>query len=122
MKRDEWKVGEYGIRPNGSPDHCFYCGEPRGADHKPDCVIRSRTVVAQVTIEYVHTVPEFWTQDEIEFFLCDSSWCASNVLDELRQIADRGGCLCGQSAFEYLREATTEDEERDGIKVTELPS
>ena len=27
MKRNNWPVEEYGIRPAGDPNKCFYCGE-----------------------------------------------------------------------------------------------
>ena len=121
MTRDEWQVKEFGIRPAGSPDHCFYCGEPRGGTHKADCVIRERTVVVKLTIEYTITVPEHWTPEDIEFHRNESSWCTSNALPELEKL-DENGCLCHGSSFEYVREATLEDEKQDGVFVWNSPS
>lgn len=121
MKRDHWVVGEYGIRPVGSPDHCLYCGERRGSIHKSDCVIRRRTVVVLATIEYVIDVPESWDSDAIEFQRNDGSWCANNMLQELEALTEHG-CLCERTSFAYLREADAEDEQRDGVSVNESKS
>jgi len=51
--------------------------------------------------------------DDIEFARNDSSWCASNMVDELVSLGDK--CLCSQTRCLYVREATGEDEEQLGI-------
>lgn len=123
MKKDSWIVTDYAVRPAGKPGECFYCNEPLGVEHKPECVIRRRTVVVQVTTEYVVDVGESWTEDNIEFHRNESTWCASNGMDEIvRMLATRNDlCCCGYTSYKYLREATAEDEERDGIYIESLP-
>lgn len=123
MKRDNWEVKEFGIRPAGSPDHCFYCGVERGGVHKPECVIRKRTVVVQMTIEYVVAVPEFWTPEQLEFHRNEGTWCALNGLAEIDNLHERtGDCFCGRTTYKYLREATAEDESKDMIFVEDSRS
>ncbi len=132
MKRDIWSVGSHGIRPAGKPDRCFYCGEALGEEHKDTCVIRSRTVVIRATIEYAISVPENWDTQLIEFQRNDGSWCADNFISELEELRDRKtedlgggmkiGCVCEMTSFEYVREATPEDEELNQLFVSKLPS
>jgi hypothetical protein len=79
MNRDNWPVEKFGIRPAGKPDECFYCRQKSGDQHAPECVIRERTVLVDVIIQMVMTVPEKWTPDTIEFSLNESSSCANNM-------------------------------------------
>jgi len=127
MRRDvmTWRVAQEGIRPAGKPDRCFYCNEPLGAVHLPSCVIRQRTVVIKATIELTVTVPEHWDVSMINFHRNDSTSCSDNFVDELQaraQHSEKASCICAQSSFEYLREATADDEERDGIRVADVKS
>ena len=119
MKRKDWTVGQYGIRPVGKPDRCLYCDSEIGDQHKEDCVIRSKTVVINFNIEMVVDIPEYWTKENIEFRYNEGSWCADNLINML----DRGknNCLCPYVKAEFIREATEEDEENWGLcKVNEL--
>ena len=122
MKRPIWSVGNHGIRPAGSPTACFYCGAGIAEQHKPDCVIRSRTVVVKMEIDLVVTVPESWTPEDIEFHRHESSWCASSIINDLENLANRKDCLCQFTEFKFVREATEEDEEKQGVFVNILPS
>lgn len=122
MKRDNWPVEEHGIRPAGYPNHCLYCQEPRGGEHDPECVIRERTVVVRLTIEYVIDVPEAWTPEQIEFHRNEGSWCSDNVYSELGALSEHAQCLCDFTKFEYVREATEEDEAKSGVFVKTLPT
>jgi len=109
MKHDSWKVGK-GVRSQ-RPGECFYCGAKVGAEHNWDCVCRLRTVVVRATVDLVREVPEDWTKEDIESQLNESSWCASNILDDFtRIVAARDSCICEASSFEYLREASEKDE------------
>lgn len=122
MKRQTWKVGEYAIRPAGEKDKCFYCGSEIGEEHNKGCVLREKTIVTRLVIDFVDSVPEHWDEEQINFHYNNSSWCASNVLSKL-QNRDDWRCLCDVSDFEYLRDATEDDEERWGIvKVENLES
>lgn len=122
MKRENWKVKEYGIRPAGSPDHCFYCNAARGEIHALGCTIRSKTVVMEMKVEIVMVVPEIWDEQTCNFHKNESSWCATNILDILQVMDEKQGCLCGATEFKYLREATEEDEQRQGVFISEVPS
>jgi len=126
MKRDNWPVENHGIRPAGKPTECFYCHEPKGGTHKPDCVIRSRTVVVELRIELVVTEPESFDPSLIEFGFNESSSCQTNIISKLAEMVERlddaGECPCGLIEVKYLREATEEDEERQKLFVAELPS
>ena len=114
MKRENWPVGDFGVRPAGPPDECIYCGAKVGTPHSIICVIRERSVVVRATIEYTVLVPEYWEASNIEFHRNESSWCVNNMLDELDALPD---CLCGRVEFEYVREASPDDETRDGVFV-----
>lgn len=118
MKHKEaWTVGDEGIRTLGKPNHCFYCGVERGGIHKDDCVIRQRTVIVRMTVEYAVLVPESWTKEEIEFDRNLGRWCATNAISELEDISHTD-CLCDVSKFEFVREATEDDEEKFGVYVS----
>lgn len=93
-------------RPAGKPDECFYCNQPMGHLHKPDCVIPQRTVMIRMTIEFPRSVPRSWEKDMIEFQLNDGSWCADNILSDLEKVAEDNGCLCSLASFEYIGEVT----------------
>lgn len=122
MTRKDWTVDEYSVRPAGKPDECYYCGAKVGEQHKSNCVIREKTIVTRMTIDFVDSVPENWDKDVIDFHYNDSSWCASNILNRLEE-RNNFRCLCDVASFEYLRDATEEDEEKWGIvKVNELES
>lgn len=123
MKRTDWAVREYGIRPAGKPDRCFYCGSLSGEQHRHDCVIRSRTVVVRTIVEHTINVPESWTKELIEF--TEGSSCSDNLIANLSSLLERlkdHSCTCGMVSVEYVREATSEDEEASRLFVNELPS
>jgi hypothetical protein len=125
MKRDAWIVDECSVRPAGKHDECFYCQEKRGAQHKSDCVMRRRTVVVKMTIEYVIDVTEDWDAEAIEFHRNESSWCANNAVPELERLFEHTGkdgatCLCNRVHYEYVREADAKDEAQCGVFVSEL--
>jgi len=121
MKRKNWIVNNFSVRPAGKQDECFYCGEKVGSEHKQDCVIRSRTVVVDFTIRMVVDVPESWDKEDIEFKYNDGCWCADNLINLLDR--ENNGCLCPHVVAECIREATQEDEEYWGlVKVEDLES
>lgn len=124
MKRTNWTVGEYSVRPFGKEGECFYCHTQLGEQHKEDCLIRARTVNVDFTIHMVMQVPEYWDESDINFKFNDSSWCASNILNELQQREEETGrCICLITDAKYVGEATKEDEERYGYcKVKEFES
>ena len=124
MKRTNWTVGEYAIRPARKQDECFYCHAKVGEQHKEDCVIRCRTVNVDFTIHAVMRVPEHWSEDDINFKFNESSWCTSNFIGDLvYREEELGKCPCFITEAKYVGEATKEDEDIYGIyKVNEFES
>lgn len=114
-------------RPSGKPGECFYCQMPISALHKPDCVIVSKSVVVKITMEVVIDVPRDWGASNVNFKLNKSSWCASNIIEDLhdwkersdtegeRRVMEQGffgsmaQCLCQTFEGEFVRDATKED-------------
>jgi hypothetical protein len=100
-------------RPAGPPDRCFYCGEAIGVPHKAECVCLEKAVVMRVSFDVVVSMPDGWTEDEINFRFNGSSWCANNFIDDLMQwresVKSEVNCACGSFTAEMLREATKED-------------
>lgn len=111
-------------RPAGRPDECFYCRAKLGVPHDGNCVIKSRSVVVELTIRAVITAPRDWERSMVDFHLNDSSWCADNILRDLGRWADsRGehdGCACGAFEGRFLREASADDHEHLPVLI-ELP-
>ncbi len=89
-------------RPAGKPDECFYCRQPMGSLHLGQCPIPSKKVKVRVTIEYDIEVPIFWDKDNIEFARNESSWCASNLIQELEELEKTTGCLCPVAVYELI--------------------
>jgi hypothetical protein len=81
MKRTDWPVTPYGVRPRGAPNECFYCRAKLGTQHALGCVIRSRTVVIRTIVEHTVDVPEDWGIRLIEF--TEGSSCSDNHINKL---------------------------------------
>jgi hypothetical protein len=126
MKREDWT----------SSNICIYCGAKVGDEHKDKCVIRSRTVVINVTVPLVVSVPENYTVENVNFKYNDSSFCSSNLqrdithmFNHLKKLEDDKVpeveyCLCfrPEHTVRYIREATENDELQFGVYVKELPT
>ena len=112
MKRENWEVVDPGIHYlDGKLENCIYCKSKIGEPHKVGCVVRERTVVVSATIQYVITVPEDWTKEQIEFHRNEGSWCSDNGLREIDNFRERTDhCLCGNMYYKYIREANAVDE------------
>lgn len=110
-------------RPFGRPDECFYCRAPMGAEHAVGCVIVSKSVVVEVTIQVVQRVPRDWTAEQVEFSLNESSSCADNILSDVGRWAaiERDGCSCGAVEGRFLRDATPKDHEHLPVLI-DLPA
>lgn len=64
----------------------------------------NKKVIVRAAIEYEIEVPNDWDKDKIEFHRNESSWCQSSMIEELTDLCNNKGCLCGHVRFEYLRE------------------
>lgn len=109
--QSDWPVVADNVRPARQDGTCFYCQAALGSQHRADCVIRTKTVVVEVTFRYICKMPESWSSDTIEFHMNDSSSCANNLANDIAELAkDEGRCLCGHTTGKFIREATAEDE------------
>lgn len=100
---------EHGPRPAGPPHLCFYCNAGIGTLHKPDCVLRTRTVVLRYSYEVVVAIPDWWDTDMMEYHRNYSTWCADNSIDAF-DARKENECWCDDFKAEYVREATSDDE------------
>jgi len=50
--------------------------------------------VVKVTINLPMDFPEDWTDEDIEFYLNESSSCCDNRIDDLRRYSETHGCIC----------------------------
>lgn len=121
MKRDKWIVSEKG-RLDSSRSSCFYCGENIGSTHKEECIMRRRTIVMEMKVEIVIDVPEIWDEYMCDFHHNESSWCSSNIIENLKHMDKAMGCLCDVTEFKYIREATKEDEDMHKMYVSKFKS
>lgn len=123
MERSDWTVGSFGVRPAGPPDRCFYCDAKVGEQHKLECVIRQRTVVVDVNIRMVLSVPEHWEPYDIEHHYNESSSCADNLMNAIEKHRRRlHRCMCGDVQVAYVEEASKSDEEWYETYVSEEES
>lgn len=104
-------VNDDGIRPAGKPDECFYCNRKVGKPHGLDCTVVTKLVKVRYTIEAIIEVPWFWHEGSVEFHRNESSWCMSNVVNDLKADVERrekdpsgpgGQCLCRSGKAEFV--------------------
>jgi len=80
--------------------------------------IKKRWVMAKLVVVYPLPVPADWNQEDIDFYLGESSSCASNRVTELPEVLTTAAttCWCDHVEEEYVREVTPEDLVKFGIK------
>ena len=66
------------------------------------------------TIELPMEVPEEWDKEMIEFYFNESSWCCSNIIEDLQQYDKDHGCICTICKAEFLEEIS-----KDEIEIEE---
>lgn len=97
---------DYGIRPAGKPDECFFCHSKVGEEHKSNCAVIEKIVRVQYTYTIDIAVPHHWDAHNIEFHRNESSWCADNSIDDLvkykEKLENEGECLCFRFNAKYI--------------------
>lgn len=68
-----------------------------------------KKVVIKVETSFVISVPADNTPEDTDFLFNDSCHCSSNEYRAIGQIVKDGLCVCLNSTFNYLRDATKED-------------
>ncbi|HEX3162352.1 MAG TPA: hypothetical protein VHQ92_07220 [Pseudolabrys sp.] len=122
MKRPNWLVADGWIDPNGSPDHCSFCREEMGREHRDNCPARSRTVVMNLSYNIVVRVGEAWSINDLEIGF--RQICADKHVDFLVACINRpeSDCLCKDTKVTFVREATAEDETRQALWIGKVAS
>lgn len=107
------KENDTDIRPAGKPDECFYCGSKVGEPHKHGCVTVVKKVKLKATIEYEKEVPADWDDEQIYYHYNLGTWCANNIIDDLKDYIDElneyNDCLCHHSEIEVIEEQKMND-------------
>jgi len=111
LKKDSHLVTEDAIRPVGKPNSCYLCDAELGTEHKAGCVFRQRTIVIELKTRLLVSEPEHWDKEMIEFHFNESSYCLSNLIEELQALDESEGCICPFSEVIFIREATNADEQ-----------
>lgn len=99
-------VTEKAQRPARMDGRCFYCSQSIGAEHLPDCVLIRKKAIVEMTVSYEIDVPNGWDEEQVRFHRNESSWCASNSLEELAKLEEEHGCLCSVVEFEVVEVGT----------------
>ena len=73
---------------------CIDCGSCVGEKHKIDCVMIRKKVNLKATIIIEEDVPFSWKKDMIEYYYNKGTWCADNILEILKKMQKKYGCLC----------------------------
>lgn len=63
-----------------------------------------QTKTIEIKIKLPMTFPQAWSNEDINFYLNDSSWCCSNLIPLLREYSDTNGCICGITQCSVLEE------------------
>lgn len=98
-------------RPARRDGTCFYCSQPLGTKHNPNCIIVSKTITVRLTLDVVIEVPRTWGKEQVEFARNENSWCVNNMMRELQTWFDdtNNSCACGSAQIDFVRDATEED-------------
>lgn len=65
----------------------------------------SRKWKLRLTVEYEKDYPDDWDESMIDFHIYDSSWCADNALEDIKNyLKENNICLCNSGNFEILGE------------------
>lgn len=95
---------DYGIRPAGKPDECFYCRQKIGNPHDLTCVVVQQKVKVRYIFEIEVDQPWSWTPEHIIRHLTETSWCADNAFGDIKRHVEKHGeiCACGCFKAEFV--------------------
>jgi hypothetical protein len=85
-------VTEKAQRPARMDGSCFYCRQNIGDNHNDDCVLIHKKAIVEMKVRYEVSIPDFWTEGDVLFHRNESSWCSTNMLSEIDNLA--GDCIC----------------------------
>jgi hypothetical protein len=64
---------------------------------------RYKKVLVEATIKYEIEVPADWDGRMIEFSRNDGTWCASNIIEELKELNKKEDCLCSYVSYKFIK-------------------
>ena len=67
--------------------------------------------VVKLSINLPMSFPEDWTDEQILFYLNESSSCCDNRIDDLKDYSEKNGCICSITNH-YLYPAKFDNSER----------
>lgn len=116
MKHEDSRiVTSDAVRPARPDGTCFHCLRAVGELHTDDCVHVRQSVVVEARIRALVLVPASWNSHDIEFYLNESSYCATNLVNDIGRVSDLREaadlCMCPFFSATFVREATAEDEQ-----------
>lgn len=69
----------------------------------------SKKVMIYVSVHMDVEVPEDWDKKMIEFYYNDSSYCASNLIEDMHAVNEQrdkeGSCMCDLVSVKYVADA-----------------
>lgn len=71
---------------------------------KEKMIGKYKNVKIEMIAEIDYEVPSDWNKDMIEFHLNGSGWCCDNIINELKKVSKRDGCICGITKFKYIKD------------------
>ena len=74
--------------------------------------------VVKLTINLPMDFPADWTDDEIDFYLNESSSCADNRIRDLEKFSDAHGCICCITQGKVLEGKMANEDEAFTVAVT----
>ena len=66
--------------------------------------------VVKLSINLPMSFPEDWTDEQILFYLNESSSCCDNRIDDLKDYSEKNGCICSITCH-YLFPSKFKDED-----------
>lgn len=73
-------------------------------------MMKNKSIVVRLTIDYVVSVPEEWDENMIEFHRNESSFCVGTDIRDLATLIELTDiCGCSSSSVKYLRDTEQDD-------------
>lgn len=77
----------------------------------------TQTRTVKISIDLPMDFPADWDDDMINFHLNDSSWCWSNIIDDIKEYAESSsGCICRICSGQVMSKEEQDAREKLGAK------
>ena len=82
---------DFGIRPAGLIDACFFCKQQVGAEHRHDCIVLDKKVRVSVLIQMDLRVPYVYGPANLEYLYNEGMYPVDAVRHLFRDLPDNLG-------------------------------